>query len=300
MSIFSSNLQSVTTHHGQTPTQAALQTSLFSPELVDIKFWVFSRRVSADTSQLDEPTSFRVVNPLPVYGISLVLLHTEHFRKRKQPFSYSVPSIQTFLTVLSSGFAESSAESTFYAPYPPEEPEFVDDYDYASDSDLEDESGANYDDWEVEIPQPRIVRQNISPLQSNSAVDCSPSPPAVSDTSHLPMVPQTTDVLAEGCIDTWESGSGYSSGAFLTAFRTIFSSLSTVHPVWEAMTPQPEEYIGECPSIQGSPVFQPTYVLIGLQRYISHCRLQIVRSTLNVISDPELRAARSSSSTQRF
>lgn len=240
---------------------------------------------------------------------------------------YSVPSIQTFLTVLSSGFAESSAESTFYAPYPPEEPDFVDDYDYASDSDLEDESGANYDDWEVEIPQPRIVRQNIAPLQSNSALDSSPSPLAVSepqvecpvyekyeeeedrcpstvqeasDIYQALMVPQTTHVFAEGCIDTWKSGPGYFSGAFLTAFRTIFSSLSTAPSVREAMTPQPEEYIGECRSIQGSPVFQPTYVPIGLQRYISHCRLQIGRSTLNVISDPELRAARSSSSTQRF
>lgn len=241
---------------------------------------------------------------------------------------YPVPPIQTFPTVLPSGFAAPSAESTFYAPYPfTEESDILDDYDYASDSDLEDESGANYDDWEVEIPQPRIVRQNIAPLQSNSASDSSSSSLAVSEPqaespvyeeyeeeedrgtspvlkaseiSQPLMAPQATDVLAECCNDTCESGPEYFSGAFLTAFRTIFSSLSTASPVQEAMTPQSEEFIGCFLDRGGSPVYRNAYVPIGIQRYISHCRLQIVRPTLKVIPDPELRAAKSSSSTQRF
>lgn len=178
----------------------------------------------------------------------------------------------------------------------------------------------------MEIPQPRIVRQNIAPLQSNSASDSSSSSlavsepqaespvyeeyeeeedrdtspvPKASDISQPPMVPQTTDVLAECCNDTWESGPEYFSGAFLTAFRTIFSSLSTASPVQEAMIPQAAEFF-ECRLDRGSPVYRNAYVPIGIQRYISHCRLQIVRPTLKVISDPELRAAKYSSSTQRF
>lgn len=62
--------------------------------------------------------------------------------------------------VLSSGFAESSAETTYFASYPTEEADFVDDYDYSSDSDLEDDTDALYDDWEVELPQPPVKRGN--------------------------------------------------------------------------------------------------------------------------------------------
>lgn len=63
--------------------------------------------------------------------------------------------------VLSSGFAESSAETTYFAPYPTEEADFVDDYDYSSDSDLEDDTDALYDDWEVELPQPPVKRGDV-------------------------------------------------------------------------------------------------------------------------------------------
>lgn len=62
--------------------------------------------------------------------------------------------------VLSSGFAESSTETTYFAPYPTEEPDFIDDYGYSSDSDLDDDSEALYDDWEVETPQPPSTQED--------------------------------------------------------------------------------------------------------------------------------------------
>lgn len=76
-------LQPVSNHAGQTPAQAALQASLSTPVLVDVKFWLFSRRIRVSSSQPREPTVLKVVNPLPVYGISLILLHTEYFQRRK-------------------------------------------------------------------------------------------------------------------------------------------------------------------------------------------------------------------------
>lgn len=67
-------------------------------------------------------------------------------------------------SVLSSGFAESSTETTYFAPYPIEEPDAVDDYDYSSDSDLEDDTDALYDDWEVELPQPPATQEDAEAL----------------------------------------------------------------------------------------------------------------------------------------
>lgn len=74
-------LQAISNHADQTPTQATLQASLSGPVLVDVKFWLFSRRTRASSSQPGEASALRVVNPLPVYGISLILLHTEYFRQ---------------------------------------------------------------------------------------------------------------------------------------------------------------------------------------------------------------------------
>ncbi|KAI0697256.1 hypothetical protein BC835DRAFT_777454 [Cytidiella melzeri] len=111
-----------------TITETALKLSLSLPQPVDVKFWVFSKRIRV--RQPDSATSVtRVCEPLEVFGISLILKDTEYFQH-----------------LLSTGFSESARTTNFYSSFPPEEQTYTNDYDYESDSDLDTDSEADNDE----------------------------------------------------------------------------------------------------------------------------------------------------------
>ncbi len=51
----------------------------------------------------------------------------------------------SLLTVLSPGFSEAAHTTHLYAPFPKDEQDYTDVYDYESDSDLDDESDTGED-----------------------------------------------------------------------------------------------------------------------------------------------------------
>ncbi|CCL99841.1 uncharacterized protein FIBRA_01865 [Fibroporia radiculosa] len=106
-----------------TLVERALKESLHSPTFLDIKFYVFSRR-----SYMDDSGVVRIDKPRHVLAISSVLKKTDYFEK-----------------LLSSGFAESNAGRVpLNAPFPEDVSPYTDEYDYESDSDLEDEEPSDF------------------------------------------------------------------------------------------------------------------------------------------------------------
>lgn len=64
-----------------TPVEAALKLSMTLPQPIDVKFWIFSKRIRIDGSDRDgTPSSVQASHPLHVFAISSVLKHTEYFK----------------------------------------------------------------------------------------------------------------------------------------------------------------------------------------------------------------------------
>lgn len=162
-----------------TPFKTVLKNSLTEPRLVDVKFWVFSKRVNrvAFGEPDSDPPPVLVCKPLPIFGISSLLKQYDQYFNdcmyaiRSQRHSHF--SCLTLWLVLSGGFSEASDNTTFYSPHPPNVPNFTDVYDYESDSDLDDETeGTSYpgpkrvlvmDDSKSGSPSPAEEKGRISP-----------------------------------------------------------------------------------------------------------------------------------------
>lgn len=135
--------------------RSALSDSVTSGVFIDTKFYLFSRRNS----------SGKVCRPRPIYANSLTLESVPYFKDREylvslrhihcwMDFHVLIPRI-TF-QVLSGGFTEGMMKSLDYNPF--EGSDSVEDCDYLSDSDLED-------DVEVE----ELVTENHLSEQENQS-----------------------------------------------------------------------------------------------------------------------------------
>lgn len=96
--------------------ELAMKESMHSVSFLDVKFFAFSRR------QFSEDGTVRVDKPQHVLAISSVLREVEYFDK-----------------LLSGGFAESNGRASVDAAFPEYQAPYTDEYDYESDSDLEDD-----------------------------------------------------------------------------------------------------------------------------------------------------------------
>jgi hypothetical protein len=126
--------------------RAALGESTRTGTFVDTRFFVYSRRA----------TSGRVFHPLPLYANGSLLSEKSEY-------------MQTLLSV--EGFSESTT-GDIQTDFPASSDPFTDMYDYASDSDLDDEE----DDDAVLAADRRLLRRNTVPTQSVFALAyCPPS-----------------------------------------------------------------------------------------------------------------------------
>lgn len=79
---------------------------------------------------------------------------------------------------MSDGFSEAAHPTNFYAPFPPNEKDHVDDYDYESDSDLDAESDIDATEYrhsdaafeEMEYFEERLVGAVATPNVAESAI----------------------------------------------------------------------------------------------------------------------------------
>lgn len=115
--------------------ELAMKESMHSVSFLDVKFFAFSRR------QFSEDGTVRVDKPQHVLAISSVLREVEYFDKRTyRGIMRHVWVTSTFIhIVLSGGFAESNGRTSVDAAFPEDQAPYTDEYDYESDSDLEDD-----------------------------------------------------------------------------------------------------------------------------------------------------------------
>lgn len=106
----------------------ALKESITSGTFIDTKFYVFSR--------LD--SSGRVGFPRPLYCNSRVLNTIPYFSTCKLQKPLLCPTPDVMISVFSNGYSEGEMKD-INEGFPSDTPHFADDYDYLSDSDLEDD-----------------------------------------------------------------------------------------------------------------------------------------------------------------
>ena len=77
--VYSTDLQLM---ESMTPTESALNLSLSSPRSVDVKFWVFSKRIRVTHPESGLPRT-TICAPREVFGISSILKSIDYFDKRE-------------------------------------------------------------------------------------------------------------------------------------------------------------------------------------------------------------------------
>ena len=122
-------LQTLTTMTTTTPLREALNQGISSGNFVDTKIIVYSYRDSTG----------RVCRPKALYANSHVLKTVPHFDDGEYTATLDINTVETYIIVskvLFGGFGESQSKDFKEAI---DEEEYSKDYDYLSDSDLEDE-----------------------------------------------------------------------------------------------------------------------------------------------------------------
>lgn len=112
--------------------ERALKESLHSPTFLDVKFFAFSRRSYGPDDVV------RVDKPQHVLAMSSVLKKVDYFDK-----------------LLSNGFAESNDRTSLDAGFPGDKDPYTDEYDYESDSDLEEDGESVDEETDATPPQRR-------------------------------------------------------------------------------------------------------------------------------------------------
>lgn len=137
----------------QKPTLALLKASLTTGVFIDCLFYLYSRRTSHDT----------IDTPLPLYASSEVLKKTaEHFQSRMSACSTIRASpICRCCTVISGGFSESFESGNTGISYKLPTRIAAGEYEYESDSDLE-EDGEDEEDEEKQEKEEE-VREDLEP-----------------------------------------------------------------------------------------------------------------------------------------
>ncbi|OCH92497.1 hypothetical protein OBBRIDRAFT_751320 [Obba rivulosa] len=128
---------SATFRDGLTPSQQLLKRTLYSQCPTDIKFWVFSRRT------VSQDDVIRVDRPLHVFASSAI-----------------VKEVSTLNRLLEGGFKESCSRVKLDSDFPERAKPYTEEYDYDSDSDLEDDFGD-------EDEPPAINNDYITPASLN-------------------------------------------------------------------------------------------------------------------------------------
>ncbi|KAF7792357.1 hypothetical protein EIP86_003393 [Pleurotus ostreatoroseus] len=141
-----------------------LGASLTQPEAprVDIKFWVFTKRSQVTTES--GVKIVRVGEPRPIFGVSAILTQYTYFDDR--------------------------VWATVSSPFPLGEA-FIEDYDYESDSDLDDEDGNYNEETTGERRSPFPVADT---KKENNSKDESPSSDSDESTEEEATVPEVTAV----------------------------------------------------------------------------------------------------------
>ncbi|KAJ3551528.1 hypothetical protein NM688_g4650 [Phlebia brevispora] len=135
-------------------TSRALLTSLTAPQQarIDTIFWVFSRKTQVLNEKWQVIT--RVDKPRAIYGMSSVLVETEYFR-----------------SLLASGFSESIPDATSKSALPKAEP-FFDEYDWDSDSDLDEDEMYGLIDETSDVVELMRVEEDSVEGETSSWLKC--------------------------------------------------------------------------------------------------------------------------------
>lgn len=122
-----------------TPTEQVLRASLLVPNPFDIKFFLFSKRSTVGKTQDQWIT--RVGEPRAVFAASAILNQIDYFRGSECVcfLRMRLGSNRVVLVVLSNGFSESQEGVSSDAQFPDDQSPYTEEFEYESDSDLEDD-----------------------------------------------------------------------------------------------------------------------------------------------------------------